>query len=99
MAKADGQQILRLVIGQNNGEPVYCIDHSPVDLLDQVLQREGIALFDMAPAMRSGQRRADARVTHLSDGHWNPLGHQIAARGVFDELLRRGLLRRRDGGG
>jgi lysophospholipase L1-like esterase len=53
----------------------------PQSMLRDMLSREGVPVVDLLPAFRQ-----DPRCLYLSDTHWNPGGHALAAREIASVL-------------
>jgi hypothetical protein len=53
---------------------------------------EGIAVLDLTEALRKAEHGAFGGPYYLYDGHWNALGHRIAAREIAASLRSRGWL-------
>lgn len=58
----------------------------------QMARSEGVPLLDLTPALRASDRGILGEPYYVHDGHWNRLGHQVAARAVRDFLRDRGWL-------
>jgi hypothetical protein len=56
--------------------------------LEQIGQAAGFRVLDLTPALRAADRGILGGPYYLQDGHWNALGHRVAA-GEVERFLRR----------
>ncbi len=64
----------------------------PQQMMQKFGKEAGIEIIDLWPAFYEWTKGAQKNSLHVSDGHWNPQGHRIAADVVAQELLYRKLL-------
>ncbi len=70
-----------------------CFEEAPGHTrLSLILTKLDIELIPLLPDFRSVMREDGIQLYRLSDQHWNPEGHALAAERVVSELIRRGLL-------
>ena len=70
-----------------------CLEEAPGHIrLSQILAKIDIELIHLLPIFRRVIREDGIQLYRLSDQHWNPEGHALAAEVVVSELVRRGLL-------
>jgi lysophospholipase L1-like esterase len=60
--------------------------------LRQLAAAEGVSLLDLTDSLRDEDRGLLGGAYYSLDGHWNPRGHQVAAREVVRSLHARGWL-------
>lgn len=60
--------------------------------LEEIASQEGWAFLDLTAALKSAAGLLRGEPYYRYDGHWNPLGHDAAARAVVDFLRKRSLL-------
>jgi hypothetical protein len=70
-----------------------CLESAPgFERLAGVVEGLDIELIDLLPVFRRTTREDGINLFRLSDGHWNPEGHSLAAETVVSALSDRGLL-------
>ena len=70
-----------------------CIEEAPGhQRLSQILTELDIEMIPLLPEFRRVMREDGALLYRLSDQHWNPDGHALAADLVVTELIKRDLL-------
>jgi hypothetical protein len=70
-----------------------CLEEAPGHTrLSLILTKLDIESMTLLPDFRRAMREDGIQLYRLSDQHWNPEGHALAAERVVSELIRRGLL-------
>jgi hypothetical protein len=70
-----------------------CLEEAPGHTrLSLILTKLDVELIPLLPDFRRVMREDDIQLYHLSDQHWNPAGHALAAERVVSELVKRQLL-------
>jgi hypothetical protein len=67
----------------------------PIRRLRGIADSVGMAMLDLKPgfvAYRDQHQLQSPEFSWCCDGHWNPLGHRLAADLVYNELLSRGWI-------
>jgi len=89
--EADGE-FQAAVLNSTPDAASYCLDSVPgYQRLAAVLAADGVPYVDLLPAFRE-TIEGDAPLFRVSDYHWNPEGHALAARTVYAALAADGLL-------
>ena len=52
----------------------------------------GVSIIDLFPVFRDTKAKCNCALFVQGDGHWNKLGHQIAAEEAARDLMRAGLI-------
>lgn len=60
--------------------------------LREIARTAGFPVVDLTPALRKADRGLLGGPYYVYDGHWNGLGHRVAALEIEGELRRRGLV-------
>ena len=71
---------LRVRIVPPNSASRYDFD-MPQKQLGKVLRDSGVGVIDLLPVFRE-----DPRCLYMNDTHWNPDGHQLAAKAITQAL-------------
>lgn len=90
--KEQGRQRVRLRLRWSQGDKLRCRDDDPVARLARIAERQDIPFVDLGPAFEDAWRDDGASFIRKGDGHWNAVGHRLAARRVASALEERGLL-------
>jgi lysophospholipase L1-like esterase len=56
--------------------------------LHKLADREGIPMFDLLPGLSAEHVRSGRPLHYHFDGHWNPVGHRVAADLIAPEIAR-----------
>lgn len=64
----------------------------PQDMMKAIGKNIGVSIIDLYPVFRDTKARCSCVLFVQNDGHWNKLGHQIAAEGAAGSLLHAGLI-------
>ncbi|MFN8525094.1 MAG: hypothetical protein U0821_18515 [Chloroflexota bacterium] len=68
----------------------------PHGTMAEIAAREGLAALDLLPSLRRQAARSRQRLYYRVNAHWTALGHQVAARELYDFIQERNLLPPRD---
>lgn len=63
----------------------------PNHLLSAFCQAQGLPYFDLTPAFQAALCEGSPPLYYHDDGHWNPAGHHLAAKVLYQQLSERGL--------
>jgi hypothetical protein len=70
-----------------------CLEEAPGHTrLSHVLTKLDVALIDLFPDFSRVTQEDGIELFRLSDGHWNPEGHALAAERIISELIDRELM-------
>jgi len=84
-----GKQRIRIVLDKATG--MRCLDNTPITFLADILERNEIAFLNLGPDWAEAYAKG-FQLASFTDGHWNELGHRIAARKVLEVTNMLGLL-------
>ena len=89
----DSLRKFREAAGVTSGNAV--VDR-PQQLMKKLGREAGLEIIDLLPVFQSqtasaGHSRSDGSL-HLQEGHWNTMGHRLAANIAADEIVKRQLL-------
>lgn len=63
------------------------------DFMADYARKQDLEVLDLTPAFRREYVEKGASLYFKTDSHWTPAGHALAAREIFTNLKRRGLLK------
>ena len=63
----------------------------PQEMMKIIGENIGVSIIDLFPVFGDTKAKCNC-VLFVQDGHWNKLGHQIAAEEAARELMRAGLI-------
>jgi len=69
------------------------VDRKPQDTMIKFGVTEGVEMIDLLPVFKEWVEKRNEQLYLERDGHWNSIGHRVAADSVASELLRRRLLK------
>jgi len=75
--------------------PKDMLDRKPQDMMIKFGATEGVEIIDLLPAFKEWGEKRNEQLYLETDGHWNAIGHRVAADSAASELLRRQLLKSR----
>jgi len=67
----------------------------PTQVMTEIAGRNGIAWFSLTPGLKEYSKKFNLKFPWFfftCNGHWNPLGHHVAANLVAQQLLERNLI-------
>ena len=64
----------------------------PQDMMKAIGENIGVSIIDLYPVFKDTKAKCSCPLFVQSDGHWNKLGHQIAAEEAARGLLHAGLI-------
>ncbi len=64
----------------------------PQEMMKSIGENIGISIIDLYPVFRDTKAKCSCALFVQNDGHWNKLGHQIAAEEAARGLLHAGLI-------
>ena len=64
----------------------------PQEMMKAIGEDIGVSIIDLFPVLRDTKAKCNCALFVQGDGHWNKLGHQIAAEETARDLMRAGLI-------
>jgi len=65
----------------------------PQEMMKAIGENIGVWIIDLFPVFRDTKAKCNCALFIRADGHWNKLGHQIAAEEAAGDLMRAGLIK------
>jgi lysophospholipase L1-like esterase len=78
----------------NSLKPIDIDLFKPQEMMKVIGKNIGVAIIDLFPVFRDTKAKCNCALFVPDDGHWNNLGHQIAAEEVARNLTRAGFSER-----
>jgi hypothetical protein len=77
----------------SNGLKAADVDlFKPQEMMKDIGENIGVSIIDLYPVFRDMKAKCSCALFVQNDGHWNKLGHQIAAEEAAQGLLHAGLI-------
>lgn len=85
------KDVVRIPIALRKDKFIVCTDHEPAKRVAALLKDFGVPSIDLVSSFK---KHLDVRSYYRFDAHWTKSGHQVAAKAVIEDLLKRGALKK-----